>query len=181
MTLPPMIVHVGFQRTDNLCAIATDAAAALHMSKGERALFCYYAAQSSGFRPALQAVANATGQNRAQVWRNRAALIAHGVAMFQDDRFIIDWGRAKIFSSLDPRLTSKHCTIAPVGSIDLQPQRISLHELKYGPLETLIQRLAALTDIEFAALRRRMKGDRKRVLPRRNQCRDGSIDLRRAV
>ena len=158
MTVPPRVVHVGYQRNDNLRAIAADTAVALHMGKGEKALLMYYAAQSSGFRPALQAIANATGQNRSQIWRNRAALERDGLVLLRDGQLIIDWNHAKIFASLDPEMTSKHCVIAPALSpVPWKDQRVSALEMKYGDFETLIPKLANLSEEEYATLKNRFK------------------------
>lgn len=162
---PPRIRHVGYERDDNLVAIATDAAAAIHMGKGERALLLFYAAQSSGFRPALKTIVSATGQSRSQVCRNRAELDAHGLISVSGDCLSIHWDRAKLYASLDPRLTSKRCFFAPAGP--KQPRRISLFDLRYQPLEALLPRLAALSDDDFAALCRRLKRSKEHDLHQR--------------
>lgn len=166
--MPPRVRHVGYKKCDDLAEIATEAAAALHMGKGERALLQYYAAQSSGFRPALQAIANATGLNRSQVWRNRAALEAHGLVSVEDDIVFVHWKRAKIYASLDPRLTSKRSYTAAAQKKE-RLRRVSLFEMKYAPLEALLPRLAALTKNEYADLCRRLRRNMRNDLCQRNQ------------
>lgn len=151
---PPKIKHVHYRHSDSFEKIASLAAAALHMGKGERALLSFYAACSSGFRPSLQAIANATGQNRSQVWRNRNALIEHGIAAEQNDVLVIDWNRLRMFASLDPKMTSKRCICAP---LDLDPTRLSICEFECAPMPDLLARLSSMTDKEYADLRTRLR------------------------
>lgn len=150
---PPKVIHMRYHRGDSFAEIADLAATALHMGKGERALLSFYAACSGGFRPSLQAIANVTDQDRSQVWRNRAALVKHGIAAERGDSLVIDWSRLKIYASLDPRLTSKRSICAP-----LEPDytRMSVAEFKCAPLPELLARLTLMTEIEYADLKCRL-------------------------
>lgn len=154
---PPRLVHENFRRCDNMPAIAADAAAALHMGKGERALLLFYSRHSTGFQPALQAIANATGMNRSQVYRNRNALYAHGIADERDGCLYIDWARLRIYASLDPKLTSKRCVTAPYGSVGREAPLLTPNDFLLLDMTELTKRLAALTEAEYASLRQRMK------------------------
>ena len=155
-TRPPRISHIGYRRDDCFADIANRAATALHMGKGERALLGFYAVCSSGFRPSLQAIANVTGQDRSQVYRNRNALIKHGIVAERSDALIVDWNRLKLYASLDPRLTSKRSICAPLVRANA---RMSLLEFKSSPMTDLIPRLSVMTDSEYADLRQRIMED----------------------
>ena len=111
---PPKITHINAHATDKRGELCSLCSSSLHMSKGESALLRYYAAQSNGFKPALQHIANEIGITRFHVQRARAMLQKHGVICIADERVYIDWERIRLFSTLDPTMTSKHCTIAPV-------------------------------------------------------------------
>jgi len=148
------VTHIHYNPSDSFDAIVKDASTALHMGKGERALLSFYATCSSGFRPSLKAIASATGQNRSQVWRNRNALVNHGVAAECDGSIVIDWSRLKLFGSLDPKLTSKRSWCAPLNSFD---ERLSIFEFKSLPFSELISRLSAMTENEYGGFCRRLK------------------------
>ena len=115
MIRPPKVTHIHVlpsDRREELCLLC---GSSLHMSKGEVRLLCYYAHQSSGFEPALQHIANKIGVSRFHVQRARAMLQRHGVIAVDDVRVYIDWERIRLFSTLDPDMTNKHCTVAPVN------------------------------------------------------------------
>lgn len=111
---PPKVTHLHCRAADERQALCQLCGAALHMSKGEIKLLRYYAEQQNGFKPALQHIANTLEMNRSQIFRNRRLLEQHGVILVQDDRVYIDWQRIRLFSTLDPALTSKRCYAAPV-------------------------------------------------------------------
>ena len=161
MKTPPAIVHFNYERTDNMTEIARDCAKAIHMSKGEAALLAYYGSQSSQFKPALNHIATETNQSRSQVARNRAALIKHGLAAEYKGRLYIDWGRAKIYASLDPRLTSKHSTFAPMV-LPWQRKRVTVRDYITMPLKKLCERLAALLPEEYDSLRQEIAAYERR-------------------
>ena len=154
MTMPPKIIHIGYDRSDNLVAIASDAAAALHMGKGERNLLLFYAGCSSGFRPSLQAIANATGQNRSQVYRNRASLIKKRIVAESADRLKLDWRLIKIYASMDPRMTSKRSVLNFFDS--LSSETMTPVEFRSLPLPTLLPRLGALPPASYSGLMRQL-------------------------
>ena len=111
---PPKVTHINSRATDKRGELCSLCSSSLHMSKGESALLRYYAAQSNGFKPALQYIANVLKINRSQVFRARAMLEKHGVIRVDENRVYIDWERIRLFSTLDPALTGKHCYVAPV-------------------------------------------------------------------
>ena len=152
--MPPKIIHRAYTKDDDFRKLASEAATALHMGKGERAVLLYYASCSPGFRPSLQHIANVTGMNRSQVYRNRAALERDGIAEVSDDRVLLDWSRIRIFASLDPRLTGKRHYRAPLRT---EKERLSLFEFFYGGMSDLVRKLAALSDDDYAALKQRLR------------------------
>lgn len=162
MKTPPMIVHIGYKKEDCLPEIARDCAKAIHMGKGEAALFSFYAAQSTAFKPALNHVAEKTGQSRSQVARNRAALIEHGLAAEERGRLYIDWNRAKLYASLNPALTSKRCRFAPMTLPWKRRPLVTALDLQTEPLDLLCGRLASMTEPEYAALRSRVASIERR-------------------
>lgn len=111
---PPKITHVNSRAADNRGELCSLCSSSLHVSKGEAALLRYYAAQSNGFKPALQHIANILGISRFHVQRARKMLEAHGVICVDEERVYIDWERIRLFSTLDPSMTSKRCFVAPV-------------------------------------------------------------------
>ena len=173
---PSRLIHLNYERSDNLLEIAQDAAAALHMGKGEHALLAYYAAQSSGFRPALMHIASITGLSRSQICKNKQALIVHGLAAEKDGCFYINWARAKIYASLDPSLTSKR-SICAAFNMNRRIERMSLFEFNTLPTNRLIAKLARLPETEFAALCRRIRKSNETNNIKHNSV-PGECDLR---
>ena len=158
MIRPPRIHHTNYCREDNLAEIARDCAAALHMSKGEAALFEFYAKCSDGFEPAANMIAEATDQSRRQVLRNRAALVGHGVIAANEREILIDWQRAKTFASLDPKLT-RGAVIAPIRTERKPP--MSVVEWHTLPMRVLIQRLNTMSEKEYDQLKQRLSKEVK--------------------
>lgn len=114
MTKPLKIEHLSSKATDSRESLVSLCASALHMSKGEERLLQFYARQQNGFTPAAKKIMDETGLSKPRVYADRNQLVTHGVAKIMDDVLYIDWERIRLFSTLDPRMTSKHCRIAPV-------------------------------------------------------------------
>lgn len=145
---PPVLKHIRYSRHDDLLDLADRAAKAIHMSKGERKLLRYYALQSSGFTPSLKAAANATDQDRSQVWRNRQKMINQGFALMVYDskgaeQLLIDWSRIKLYATLDPKKVKKGSKFSPMTPPGDRHVPVTLFELRYAPEEEIIGRLAA--------------------------------------
>ena len=162
---PAPIKHIRYSRHDDMKQLANAAATAIHMPKGERNLLAYYATQSSGFTPSLQAIANATGQSRSSVDRNRQKLVDHGIALTvingKRRTFFIDWSRVKLYGTLDPAMTRgdrvKFMPLVPPGP---RPQTVlKPSDLRFMPLDELITRLARLDPESWENLLRNT-GDR---------------------
>lgn len=113
---PPRIYHMHSLASDDRKELCLLCSKALHMGKGEAALLSYYAACSDGFSPAVATVCKETGLKRSQVYNVRESLCKHGVAMLKNNSLCLDWYRIRTFASLNPSMTSKHCTIAPVNA-----------------------------------------------------------------
>ena len=159
---PPVLCHIRFSKHDDYQELADKAAKAIHMSKGERNLLKYYAAQSSGFSPSLKAAANATDQDRSQVWRNRQKMIDQGFALMVygpsgSERFLIDWSRLKLYASLDPQKTSKKSKYLPMVPPNEKPKHMSTFELRYAPMEEVIAKLSAMTPEQYEHLVRSVR------------------------
>lgn len=156
--LPPQISHRFISVLDNRSSLCSLCGQALHMSKGELALLLYYAACSDGFRPAVATVCKETGLSRAQVFNARIMLEKHGVIKCTENNLIIDWNRIRLFSTLDPLLTNKHCTISPVETKKLDYNvlcsRTLIQRIETCPLEQALQILSALTDRQYEGVRK---------------------------
>lgn len=163
--LPPSISHIRYNKADNLLQIANDAAAAIKMGSGERKLLAYYAAQSTGFRPASATVMKSTGLSKSQVFRNRQKLIDHGLALMikkgeRNSQFVIDWSRAKIYASLDRKLTSKNSWFAPMvppGTKYKAQRQISMFALRYGDLNNIVDQLSNMSEDDYQFLVRKVR------------------------
>lgn len=148
---PAPIKHIRYSRHDDMRQLADAAATAIHMPKGERNLLAYYATQSSGFTPSLRAIANATGQSRSSVDRNRQKLVDHGIALTvyngKHRTFFIDWSRVKLYGTLDPAMTRgsrlKFMPLVPPAS---RTQAVlTPSDLRFLPMDELITRLASMS------------------------------------
>lgn len=162
--LPPAINHVRYDKKDNLPQIAIDAAAAIKMSKGEGRLLAYYAAQSSGFRPAVSTIMKYTGLSRSQIFRNRQKLIDHGLALMimkgeTNTQFAIDWSRAKTYATLNRQMVSKTSRFAQMTPAKAQCG-LSIFYLKYGDLKEIVQQLNKMSETEYNALVRKVNNAR---------------------
>ena len=148
---PAPIKHIRYSRHDDMRQLADAAATAIHMPKGERNLLAYYATQSSGFTPSLRTIANATGQSRSSVDRNRQKLVDHGIALtvYNGKRrtFFIDWSRVKLYGTLDPAMTrGDHLKFMPLVPPASQTQAVlTPNDLRFLPMDELITRLAAMS------------------------------------
>lgn len=162
MIAPPSVKHIRYSRGDDLPSIASECANAIHLSKGESALLRYYACQSSGFRPSLQHIADQTGLSRSQVARCRNGLVSKGLCLAvlgnQETRsVIIDWSRAKLYATLDPKKT-RHgvfASVAPAKKATANP--VSLYDMRYAGLDKLIDKLSKITDEQYAALVKKIR------------------------
>ena len=114
MTKPLKVEHLNARATDSRESLVSLCASALHMSKGEERLLQFYARQQDGFTPAAKRIMDETGLGKRQVYYARDMLEKHGVAKSHDGCFYIDWERIRLFSTLDPTMTSKDCYVAPV-------------------------------------------------------------------
>ena len=132
----------------------------LHMSKGEIKLLCYYAARSNGFKPSAKLISKETGLSRARVFAGRQMLEEHGVISVDNERVYIDWQRIRIFASLDPKMTSKHCRIAPIAKkrdyTIYYPPKSFMIKLNSCSTEDACKMLSALTEDEYRRVRCRI-------------------------
>lgn len=160
---PHMIQHRGFDRKDNFAAIATKAAKATHMGRGEMALLTFYAACGNGFRPAAEHIAESIGVTEAYVYILRQALLSKGVIDVTSDAVVVNWPRIKILASLDPKLTSKEAWIKPQtpAVIDRVGKTMVIHptfwELYNLPLARLIDMFGSMSNAEYSTWRRIFK------------------------
>lgn len=167
MITPPKLVHYGSRSTDDREALVAACGKARHMSKGEIRLLAFYAQQSDFFQPSLRHIANTTGLNRSQVFRCREALIRDRVALevYRDgkpQKLIIHWPNIRLFSTLDPKMTSKHDWAAPIefNRSKRAGSSLSLLDFKTLPIEDLVMRIAAMPPDDYAAFCRKLKSAR---------------------
>lgn len=114
MLRPPCILHINAKEDDDRMELIKLCSASLHFSKGERKLMEYYSSCSSGFRPSRQLTGEAINVSAQQVHKIRMSLCNKGIMRIENNRMYIDWERIRLFSTLDPRMTNKHCVVAPV-------------------------------------------------------------------
>lgn len=156
--VPPAIRHRYGLLSDERSSLCSLCGQALHMSKGEVALLRYYAACSDGFRPAVATVCKETGLSRAQVFNARIMLEHHGIIKYTANNLIIDWNRIRLFSTLDPLMTGKHCTIAPVETKKLDYNvlcsRTLIQRIETCPLEQALMIFSSLTDRQYKGVRK---------------------------
>lgn len=114
MLRPPCVLHIRTKEEDDRMELIQLCSSSLHFSKGEEKLLEYYANCKSGFRPSQELVANKIDVDRRHVAKLRARLVERGIALSQDNKVFIDWERIRLFSTLDPDMTSKHCTVSRV-------------------------------------------------------------------
>lgn len=160
MKAPNKIVHVKFTKGDDFATLTNKAAKATHMGRGEASLLMYYAACSSGYRPAAKHVAESIGVDEGYVYVLRKALESKGVISVMSDAVIVNWDRIKILASLDPKLTSKESWIKPQtpAVIDRIGKTMLLHptfyELYTEPLSRIIDMFGCMSNAEYATWRR---------------------------
>lgn len=160
---PPRLSHRNSNVNDDKIELCFDCASRLRMSKGERSLLLYYAACSSGFRPSVQLIADRTDLNRSQVFRCRKKLEEHGVVKVLEDRVIIDWNRIRLFASLDPAMTGRHVTIAPVSlAKSLAPVKPSDHFFTLAPLEEVCDWFSKIGSTEYSKWRRNYRASKEK-------------------
>ena len=153
MIRPLRLRHLHTLRQDSRESLVSPCSLALHMSKGEEKLLQYYAKQQDGFAPAAKRITDETDLSRRQIFYTRLMLVQHGVAKLDADYVYIDWERIRLFSTLDPAMTSKHCTIAPVRLKKLHHKVYISRELRLRlrslPVPELCNLLAAMTEEEY--------------------------------
>lgn len=132
----------------------------MHLSKGAISLLYFYSTQASGFRPSLKSIANTIGRDRRNIERARKQLIDLGICSLQNNKLFIDWERLRLFSTLDPKLTSRNASVAPVmprtgivASLEKSYKQSNLLDL---PLNDLTNLLNLLSDSEWATFKRFM-------------------------
>jgi len=157
---PPKVTHINSRAADNRGELCSLCGSSLHMSKGEVKLLRYYAEQANGFKPALQHIANTLGITRRHVERARKMLELHGVIRVDDERVYIDWERIRLFSTLDPACTSKHCFIAPVKLQKCPhkvyiPDKSLLLKLRTCSQEDACKTFSGMTEEQFRAVQHR--------------------------
>ena len=153
MIRPLRLRHLHTLRQDSRKSLVSSCSLALHMSKGEEKLLQYYAKQQDGFRPSLLHISNTIGVTTRQVKYLRIMLSKHGVIKVDTECVYIDWERIRLFSTLDPAMTSKHCTIAPVR-IEKFPHKVYVSRelrlrLRSLPVPELCDLFAAMNEEEY--------------------------------
>lgn len=161
MTKPLKIEHLSSKATDSRESLVSLCASALHMSKGEERLLQFYARQQDGFTPAAKRIMDETGLSKPRVYADRNQLAAHGVAKIMNDMLYIDWERIRLFSTLDPRMTSKHCYVAPVVT-KKRDHKVTLgdefrHRLATCTIAELCELLSAMDSKTYQAAVRYLK------------------------
>lgn len=111
---PPEVKHLRGKRSDNRATLCLACSKALKLAKGETRVLCFYGRCSNGFRPSLQYIADESGVSRRHVERIRTSLVRHGLIAVDHEAVYVDWNRIRLFSTLDPKLTSKNAYYAPV-------------------------------------------------------------------
>jgi len=156
--IPAAVRHRYVLLSDERSPLCSLCGQALHMSKGEIALLQYYAACSDGFRPAVATVCKETGLSRRQAFYARNMLVKHGIIDYSEKSIIIDWERIRLFSTLDPQMTGKHCTIEPVEGKKLHYNvlcsRTLIQRIETCPLEQALMIFSSLTDRQYEGVRK---------------------------
>lgn len=155
MIRPLRLRHIHVLRQDSRESLVSSCSLALHMSKGETRLLQYYAKQQDGFAPAAKRIIDETGLSRARVFAARGMLEQHGVIKLDEQHIYIDWERVRLFSTLNPEMTSKHCTVAPVR-LKKRDYKVYIskelrNRLSFLPVPELCDLLAAMTEEEYRA------------------------------
>lgn len=153
MIRPLRLRHLHTLRQDSRKSLVSSCSLALHMSKGEEKLLQYYAQQQDGFRPSLRRIADLISVTPRQVERLRLMLVQHGIAKLDSECVYIDWERIRLFSTLDPAMTSKHCSVAPVR-IEKCPHKVYVSRelrlrLRSLPVPELCDLFAAMNEEEY--------------------------------
>lgn len=155
---PPRIRHCYRKTSDSMDELSLLCASALHMSKGELALLQFYSECQNGFRPAVKLIAEKTGMNRSQIFRCRTRLEEHGVVKVEDDVVLIDWNRVRLFSTLDPRMTHKKASIAPVSVVKAQQQADPEPDFfHFAPLSDVCSWFGSLNSEDFSRWKRNLR------------------------
>lgn len=87
------------------------------MTKAESDIFQFIATRSEGFKPSANYIAEETGWSRRKVFEAREQLVKFGIIGETDDQILIDWNRIRLLSTLDPSMTGRKCTVAPVALV----------------------------------------------------------------
>lgn len=167
MIRPLRLRHLHTLRQDSRESLVSSCSLALHMSKGEEKLLQYYAQQQDGFAPAAKRITDETGLSRARVFAARNMLEGHGVIKMDSQCVWIDWERIRLFSTLDPAMTSKHCTIKPV-QVKKRDYKVYISRelrlrLKTLPVPELCDLLAAMNDQEYRMACRYLEKEKTRL------------------
>lgn len=155
---PPRIRHLSGNLSDDRETLSLLCACALHMSKGELRLLQFYAECQNGFRPSQQLVADKIGTDRRHIPRIRKQLEAHGVVLHREDVIFVDWSRIRLFSTLDPRMTRKIASVAPV-SIEERPEQPDPDPdfFQFAPLQDVCSWFSSLNEIDFSRWKRKLR------------------------
>lgn len=156
MNVPPMVLHLNIKESDDKEELVALCGKAMHLSKGAINLLLFYSSQTSGFRPSLNSIANEIKRDRRNVERARTQLVNNGICKLQKDKLFIDWNRVRLFSTLDPKLTSKKACIAPVAlrsgivaTLEDSYKHFSFFDIH---MEDLMNLLNLLSDEEWSTL-----------------------------
>lgn len=152
---PPRLLHHNRRLSDDMIFLICKTAMALHLSKGEQSLLEFYSTCSSGFRPSQQYVADTTGLSRRHVAKVRQKLELNGLIKVTDDAVYVDWSRLRLFSTLDPSMTSKKGVVAPVS---LEPKTEATAPADdfflFAPLPDVCKYFSRMTARDFSKWKR---------------------------
>lgn len=140
---PCAIKHINYKRGDNFANLATLAAKACHMDRGEMALMLYYASQSTGFKPATKTICESLGVTATTVYANRSRLACKGIVTIMGNELVVDWKRIRTLASLDPAMTTQAYWTKPKTPVVVD---------RVGNILKLIPRIMGQPDFDLAKL-----------------------------
>lgn len=142
MKSPKIIHHQNGRKTDDRVFLLTQVAKTMHLTRTEAAILRELASEGEGFSPSAAFLSQKTNCSRREVFVARAKLVEFGLLGETDRIIIVDWERLRLFSTLDPTLTSRSCTVAPVTLKKKisQSQRIAAYPEDYDSFEGFLKR-----------------------------------------
>ena len=162
---PPRLLHHNRRLSDDMILLICKTAMALHLSKGEQSLLEFYSTCSSGFRPSQQLAAEMTGLSRNHIPKIRAKLEKNGLIKVVNDAVYVDWSRLRLFSTLDPSMTSRKGVVAPVSlEPKTEPTAPADDFFLFAPLPDVCKYFSRMTAQDFSKWKRNHRDLKEKLI-----------------